>query len=217
MTELHDRLDRLAGPAVPATEDQADADLARGRRALRRRRTAAGAASGVFAVAAAAAVIAYGVADRPAAHPAAPSAVAQAPAVASAKLVAYHGDQPQGYTIDKVPAGWEIQGDSNYVLTLAPKNATDKNPDTWIGKIAIMLQSKDQHTWPTGTPVTVDGKKGLITAPEAGSGARSLYVMQPNGVGLIVQIWDAKGWTDDAIVEFGAGVHVLATAQQGVG
>ena len=52
MTELHDRLDRLAGPAVPPTEAQADADLLRARRALRHRRTAQKVAGSAFAVAA---------------------------------------------------------------------------------------------------------------------------------------------------------------------
>jgi hypothetical protein len=191
MMDLHDRLGRLAGPATPATDDQATADLTRGRRALTRRRTVKGAATGVFAVAAAAAVIAYGAAGRPATHPAPPSAAApttaaQQPSTVTARLVAYQGQQPKGYTIDKVPAGWEIQGVDNYVLTIAPVTAKDKDPDSFVGKIAVMLQSKDDHH-------------------------------KPNGINLIIQIWDARGWSNDAIVAFGAGIHVLPNAQQGVG
>lgn len=218
--DLHERLGRLAGPPVPADEDQATADLARGRQALRRRRTVKGAATGVFAVAAAAAAIAYGTTGRPADHPA-PSAVAPVtadrPAVVTAKLVAYQGAQPKGYTIDKVPAGWEVQGVDNYVLTIAPVNAKDKDKDVFVGKIAVMLQSKDDHSTPSGTAVDVGGKPGVLVAADGLPGGKNLYVKQPNGVNLIIQIWDARGWSDDSIVQFGAGIHVLATAQQGVG
>jgi hypothetical protein len=220
MMDLHERLGRLAGPAVPTDEDQATADLARGRQALRRRRTVKGAATGVFAVAAAAAAIAYGVTDRPADHPA-PSAVAPVtadrPAVVTAKLVAYQGAQPKGYTIDKVPAGWEVQGVDDYALTIAPVDAKDKNKDDFVGKIAVMLQSKDDHGTPSGTAVDVGGKPGVLVPADGLPGGKNLYVKQPTGVNLIIQIWDARGWSDDSIVQFGAGIHVLPTAQQGRG
>jgi hypothetical protein len=221
MMDLHDRLGRLAGPAVPATDTQAAADLARGRRALSRRRTVKGAATGVFAVAAAAAAIAYGTAARPADHPAPPAAAAPItaarPSVATAKLVAYHGTQPKGYTIDKVPAGWEIQGVDKFVLTIAPINAKDKDKDDFVGKIAVMLQSKDDHSTPSGTAVTVGGKPGVLSDADGQPGGKNLFVKQPNGVNLLIQIWDARGWSNDAIVAFGAGIHVLSDAQQGVG
>jgi hypothetical protein len=213
MMELHDRLDRLAGPAVEATSSQAEADLARGRRALRHRRTVKGAATGVFAVAAAAAALAYGTASQPAAHPTA----APKPAVVTTTLVAYQGEQPKGYTIDKVPAGWEIQGVDPSVLTIAPVDAKDKDPHSFVGKIAIMLQSQDEHGTPTGTAVKVGDKAGVLITPEGQSAGRTLYVKQPNGVSLIVQIWDAHGWSNDAITEFAAGVHVLPNAVQGRG
>jgi hypothetical protein len=218
MMELHDRLDALAGSAVPATPDQAEADLARGRRALRRRRTVKGAATGVFAVAAAAAALAYGTASPPAGHPtaAAPTAAAPATAAAVTTLVAYKGDQPKGYTIDKVPAGWEIQGNSDFALTIAPIGAADRDPDAFVGKIVIMLQSKDQHGRPPGTAMKVDGKPAVLD-DVSNLPSKLMYVMQPNGVYLIVQIWDARGWTDSAIADFAAGVHVLPNAQQGVG
>ncbi|MFI6070915.1 hypothetical protein ACIA5C_04890 [Actinoplanes sp. NPDC051343] len=218
MMELHDRLDRLAGPAVDVSEAQAAADLARGRRALRHRRTVKGAATGVFAVAAATAALAYGTASQPAAHPAAaPGSAVTWPAVVSAALVAYHGEQPKGYTIDKVPSGWEIQGVDPSVLTIAPTNAKDKDPHTFVGKIAIMLQSEGEQITPSGTAVTVDGKSGFLITPEGQAEGRTLYVKQPNGVYLIVQIGDARGWSNAAIVEFAAGIHVLPGAQLGKG
>jgi hypothetical protein len=212
MTELHDRLDRLAGPAAPVTSSQAGADLARGRRALRRRRTVTGAAAGVFAVAAA---IAYGTASPPAGHQATVSA-APAPAVVATELVAYKGEQPKGYTIDKVPSGWEIQGNSRSSLTIAPVGAADRDPDAYVGKIAIMLQSKDQHGTPPGHALTVGGRPATLDDVMNLPG-KILYVKQPDGIYLLVQIWDATGWTDAAIVEFAEGIHVLPAAEQGVG
>jgi hypothetical protein len=222
MMELHDRLDRLAGPAVPATPSQAEADLARGRRALRRRRTVKGAATGVFAVAAATAALAYGTTSHPASRPDA-SRPAASPPVASPRtgavtttLVAYKGDQPKGYTIDKVPAGWEIQGMDPTVLTIAPVNDKNKDPHVWIGKIAIMLQSKGETARPSGKAMKVGGKAAVLDDVDNLPG-KSLYVMQPNGIYLIVQIGDARGWSNEKIVEFAAGIHVLPNAQQGVG
>jgi hypothetical protein len=206
MMDLHDRLDRLAGPEFPVTDDQVAADVTRGRRALRRRRTVTGTAAAVFALAAVTAGIGYGTA-----RPSTPAVSAPA-----TRLVDYHGEQPRGYTIDKVPDGWEIQGVDNYVLTIAPKGLADRDPNSFTGKIAVMLQSKDQKGTPDGVPVTVGGRPGVIANPESDR-TRTLYVKQPDGVNLQVQIWDARGWSTGAIVDFGAGIHVLEGAQQGVG
>ncbi|MEU8659741.1 hypothetical protein, partial [Actinoplanes philippinensis] len=57
MTNLQDGLARIAGPAAEPTREQVAADLARGQKALRRRRTTQVVGSCAFAVAALAAVI----------------------------------------------------------------------------------------------------------------------------------------------------------------
>ena len=59
MNDLQNRLAELAGPASPPTAAQLDADLTRGRRALRRRRTAQTLAGSAFAVAAAVAAFSF--------------------------------------------------------------------------------------------------------------------------------------------------------------
>jgi hypothetical protein len=220
MKDLHDRLSTIAGSAGATSAQQADADLTRGRRALRRRRAVQGAGASVFAVAALAAVVAYGTGNQTATTPSQQAAPATAPAekpAVTTRLVAYHGEQPAGFKIDKVPAGWELQGASESVLTLAPKGTKDKNIDSFVGKIAVMLQSKDDKRTPTGTNVTVAGKPGVINTPEDGGDTRNLWVQQPDGIWLLAQIWDASGWSTDQIVEFGAGLHVLPGAVQGVG
>jgi len=215
--DLHDRLSTLAGPAGVTSAEQVNADVARGRRALRRRRLFRSAGASAFAVAALAAAITYGASGgngSPAGTTTASGT--SAPAVAT-QLVAYQGEQPKGFTIDKVPAGWEVQGVNAAALTIAPKGLADKNPDSFVGKIAIMLQSADDHSTPTGTSIQVGGKPGVINTPEDPGNSKNLWVKEPNGIWLQVQIWDASGWSQAAIVEFGAGIHVLPGAVQGRG
>jgi hypothetical protein len=218
MNDLQQRLARIAsaeagagtactataGSDLPTVLAQADADLARGRRALRRRRTWRTAGAGVFAAAVLAAGLSYAAPDGP---PVQGSPVQE--------LVAYQGQQPHGFTIDKVPAGWEVQGGGAGNLTIAPADAADKNPDNFIGKIAITLQSKDDHSTPSGTGLPVNGRPGLLAKGEGN--AESLWVQQPDGVWMQVQIWDARGWTQKDIVEFADGIHVQPGAQQGRG
>ncbi|WP_433302842.1 hypothetical protein ACQP2F_10310 [Actinoplanes sp. CA-030573] len=228
MMDLHDRLSALAGPAGSTTTDQADADVIRGRRALLRRRAARGAGASVFAAAAVAAAISYGVsggngaASSPsgataAGSPATGSPATGSPAVVATRLVAYRGEQPKGFTIDKVPAGWEVQGGNAAALTIAPVGLEDKNPDSFVDKIAIMLQSADDKSQPTGTAVTVAGNPGVINPGLGTDHGKNLWVKVPAKGWMLVQIWDARGWSDAKIVEFGAGIHVLPGAVQGHG
>ena len=241
MMDLRDHLDQIAGSTPPPTAEQAGADVARGRRALRRRRagqTAAGSAFGVAALVAAFSIATAGTG----AAPHGPATAGSRPVVAAA-LVAYQGAQPKGFTIDKVPAGWFIQNDDNYSLLLAPQKAQSPGPDvdpsrdplfdrdSFVGKIAIMLESKDQRG-PSrdGTKVQVGDREGRLlkslrgvtpdgpapTAPGGDTGWE-LWVQQPSGASLIVQFWQGLGLTQDQMVELGAGVHVHADAEQGVG
>lgn len=216
MMDLQEQLGRIAGQAVPATSDQVTADVARGRRALRRRRTLQRAGASVFAVAALTAAVAYGTADHSTGG-AAPPVAAGSRAVVTAHLVAYTGEQPKGFTIDKVPSGWKVQGVDQFTLTIAPVGAADKDPDVFVGKIAIMLQSKDDKSTPTGTAVQVGGKPGVLAAAQGLATGKNLWIKESDGGYLIVQIWDASGWTQAEIVEFGAGIHVQPGAQRGVG
>ena len=162
--DLHRHFDTLAGPEVTPTMNDINADLDRGRRALRKRRTVQKLAGSAFAVAA----VAAGVVIANHNVPAAPTPVTaqtqtqgKTPAVAT-RLVAYTGSQPKGYTIDKVPDGWEIQADNEHTLILAPKDALDKDPQSFVGKIGIMLQSKDQKDAPKGKKVKVGDGSGVL-------------------------------------------------------
>jgi hypothetical protein len=217
MIDLRDRLATLAGPSGATSAEQADADVARGRRALRRRRLSRSTGASAFAVAALAAAITYGASGGNGSPAGTTTATGTSTPAAATHLVAYQGAQPKGFTIDKVPAGWEVQGVNEAVLTIAPKGLADKNPDSFVDKIAIMLQSADDHSTPTGTSIQVGGHPGVISTPEEPGNSKDLWVKQPNGIWLQVQIWDAGGWSNAAIVEFGAGIHVLPGAVQGRG
>ncbi|NGM15424.1 hypothetical protein ENC19_23705 [Verrucosispora sp. CWR15] len=201
--DLHDRLDRIAGPAAEPSAAEVDADLARGRRALRRRRSARALGASAFAVAALAVAVTYGTQGGPI------TIGDNAPAqVVATRLVAYEGEQPQGFTIDKVPSGWEIQGGDAGTLTIAPENAANKSPHVYIDKILITLQSKSDHSTPTGTQLDVGGKPGVLNTADGTHVGKNLWVKQPDGVWMLVQIWDTQGWTQQDIVDFADGIHV---------
>lgn len=211
MMNLHDRLAQLAGPDGDTSAAQAESDLDRGRRALRRRHNVQRMGAAGFATAVLAVAVAYGASTNGAPQQAEPTVVA-------ARLVAYQGQQPKGFTIDKVPSGWEIQGADQGALTIAPVGLADKDPSVFVGKIAIMLQSADDHRTPTGTAVTIGGKRGVIDSSDGGvPGSKNVWVLEPNGIWLQVQIWDATGWTQESLIEFTDGIHVLKDAVQGRG
>ena len=209
MMSLNDRLDRIAGPAVDPTPAQADADLTRARRALTRRRAVQKLSVSAVAAVALAGAVTWGAGPDAAPQPSAP--------IAATRLVAYQGAQPQGFTIDKVPAGWEVQGGGPGNLTIAPEGIADQHPDSFVGKIAIMLQSQDDTSTPAGTSLQVGGKPAILNSSEGAGDVRNLWVQQPDGVWMQVQIWDGSDWTQSELVEFADGIHVLPGAQRGHG
>jgi len=161
--DLNRHFNTLAGPEVTPTMNDINADLDRGRRALRKRRTVQKITGSAFAAAALAAGLVIATNNGPpATAPNAAQTQGQAPDRIATRLVAYKGDQPKGYTIDKVPDGWEIQSSTEYALNLAPKDAIDKDPNSYVGKIAITLQSKDQHDEPQGKKVKVGDLSGVL-------------------------------------------------------
>ncbi|WIM98215.1 hypothetical protein ACTOB_001803 [Actinoplanes oblitus] len=237
MTTLRDQLADLAGSPGEPTTVQADADLARGRAALRRRRVLQSAAGSALVVAVAAATVGLTTAGRPTgtAPQAGGTTVAATTATAGTAafdLVSYTGKQPAGFSVDKVPAGWEVQGVTEGFMTLAPVGAkphnsavpqgdvADSDAASFVGKVAVMLQSVDEHGEMPGKPerVTVGDRTGFfVKRPGTTGDGVTLFVKQPNGINLEIQVWDGIGWTHDQIVAFAAGVHVNPNAKQGRG
>jgi hypothetical protein len=142
------------------------------------------------------------------------------------------GKQPSGYTLDKVPAGWEINSNDTDVLLLAPVGFTEEPapapaegeapapaPGVSLeGKIAVMQQGA--ASFPSGIrmdKVQVGERPGVIAHMKGAGDTRTLFVKQPSGDYLTIQVWSGLGWSNDRIVEFGAGVHVTKDATVGQG
>ncbi|GAA1656855.1 hypothetical protein [Actinoplanes couchii] len=241
MTDLRGHLEDIAGPVTPVAPGQIEADVLRGRRATRQRRSMQAVVGSLFGVAALTAVFTIpsgGVG----AGPQGPTAAAPPAVVTAVDLVAYQGAQPKGFTVDKVPAGWFIQSDDNYSLTLAPEKVRNPGPDVdpsaqpeydpanFVGKIGIFLESRDQSgpgrdgidlTVGDGTGVLVKHLPPMIPGqPDGdpnGDYGWSLWVPQPSGIWLIVQFPERLDMSREQMAELAAGVHVHRNASQGAG
>ena len=131
------------------------------------------------------------------------------------RLVAFQGEQPAGYTLDTIPDGWEIQGVNAYRLTLAPIGASDQEPDSFAGKIVVMLQS-DEGFVPEGTTVRVGDRSGVLVDSPDGL-ARTLWIKHSADAWVLVQVWRGLGMSVDDIADLAAGIHVHADAPPGHG
>jgi hypothetical protein len=211
------------GQAVPA--ETAAADLARGRRLLRRRR-AAGLVGGASVAAAAAGITAVAVslasagpgAVRPAqAGPAAASAaprVTPSPIARSIALVSYAGQQIPGYQVAEVPSGWVIQGGSPSALVIAPAGDPDTGIYSFVGKLVVMLKSADEPV-PTRAPrQPVAGRPGYLRVED---GTQIMTFQAANGAWVDIQAPTSLGWDGAELAQFAAGVQVLGNAQAGHG
>ena len=236
MTDLDTLLSQAAhSPDSPASEATVEADLARGRRALNHRRMRRTGTRSVLAGALAiGAFAAYSPGSHPststaAGKPVTATATSKAPTLststtggsvsAAIKLVAYTGDQPKGYTVDSVPAGWEIQGVDNYVLTIAPIGFANQNIDAFEGKLVVMLQSKDEQplTAADGDQVAVGSGTGIVSKFDREHGQQLNYRDASSGKWVDVQAPLSLHWTDAQLGQFAAGVHVNDGAEAGVG
>jgi hypothetical protein len=200
MPDVMDMLQALphAVTPEPAGPGTAAADVARGHRALsrRRHRRLAGVA-GAVAVA-----VAIGQPGKGAPPAAGGTTVPQASTI---RLTAYAGTQPTGFKVATVPAGWQVVSSDAYSFVVAPPGApaapagaaapvapaaaasvaargadpaaapaTQKKvpvstPGSYAGRIVVMLQGLSQL--PKGeavTTVTVNGEQGQLGLAEGG-------------------------------------------------
>jgi hypothetical protein len=223
MSDLRTLLHETAGPSAAATSTAvADAHLASARRSLHRRnarRVSLG--SSIVAAAAIGAFAITGTSSVPT-PPSAGVSTAPSTTTSSVELVAYEGAQPTGYTLDQVPAGWQIDHDDLSLLTLAPAGtASGDGEDGSVsleGRIAISTQSS---SWlPRGVQlddVQVAGRAGVIAHMDGGGDTRTLFVEQPSGDYLEIQVWSGLGWDNAEIAAFAESVHVNPDAVPVVG
>ncbi len=210
---------------VTPSPDVVEADILRGRTAWRHRRRRRAVWSSVGSTVAAAVVVGSaivvggvggsdGAGESPAAGP--EKAPSQAPN-SGVHLVAYNGEQPNGFIVDLVPEGWYIQipDHPQYSLTIAPEGDTT-SPDAFAGKLVVMLQSKDVGPGVPqgGDPVEVNGRPGVVSA---GGDADLLTYDYGNGIYVDVQAWRNLGWTNEQLVAFAEGVTVTRDALAGQG
>jgi hypothetical protein len=130
-------------------------------------------------------------------------------------LVAYHGEQLDGFIVDQVPQGWYLQGSNTFRLTVAPLGDTT-SPDAFVGKLVVgLLSSSAPQELPNGEPVKVGEFDGVVTHPDA---ADILTYVDDAGHFVQIQAWRAAlGWTNEQLASFAEGVQVTSHAQPGVG
>jgi hypothetical protein len=231
VNDLKDLLE-LALSDVPGRDARVDpaADLARGRRRLRRRRQRLAGLAGVTAAVLCGVLVplaVQGSAPRYYSPPAAASSHAQpshaqpsqtaSPAKQSRqiKLVAWVGTQPPGYRVNWMPKGWVVQGSTPFALVMAPPNDKDKSPDSYIGKLVVMLQSRDATAPPADwANQPVNGRPGKF---DVQGDTQILTFKIASGQWVVVQAPVSLGWDSAELAKFGGGVQVLAAAQQGRG
>jgi len=191
----------------PALGAEPGGDLARGRRLLRRRRVLGltGLAGGAAVVAAVAVPLSTGTGPGPA--PAHQTATGIA-------LVAYRGAQPAGYQVSQVPSGWVIQGGNAYALVLAPQGDNNTSINVFVGKLVVMLQSRDATGPGPGKPQPVAGRPGRFAVQD---GTEILAYTDQKGAQVVIQAPTSLGWDAARLAKFAAGVQVLHNAQQGRG
>ncbi|GAA3599961.1 hypothetical protein GCM10022223_14330 [Kineosporia mesophila] len=207
MHDLRDLMkEAVAGVASPS-DLAVEADVRRGRRArarLARRRTLvpAGLAAGV------AAVLAFSVAGigdgtgNPAPHS----------STISVALTTYQGKQPKGFSLDKVPVGWDVLAADAGRLVLADEGASNRDPNEFGGKILVMVANEAELSTKSdaGKPVKVGDVTGTLDTYLDGD--PRLWV--PSGkYTLIFQFPDNFDWDTATIIEFAAGVHLTGTPE----
>jgi hypothetical protein len=224
MNDMKDLLERaLSDGHGPDPAQGADpvGDLARGRSLLRRRRLL-----GLGGLSAGAAVIAAAVAVPLAtAGPGHPVALRHGPpprhgnaaahhGTHGIALVTYNGMQTPGYKVAEVPRDWVIQGGNAFALVLAPQDDKDTNIDSFVGKLVVMLQSRDAHGPGPGKPQPVAGREGRF---DVQGDTEMLTYSDAKGQRVVIQAPTSLGWDAGRLAQFAAGVQVLHNAQQGRG
>lgn len=206
MTDLGTLMNRATAHVGHTTATTIDDDMTRGQRArrARRKRLGLGGLGGVAAVL----TLVIGL----------PSVGAVAPASA-VDLVAYTGDQPEGFTIDETPEGWHLYVSDRTSLVLSPEDdplVHDAGSDIVLleGRIAISLVAKTFV--PTSTlesrNMTIDGTTAraydMLSRSGTPSGTIRVVVPQGKGMYLSVQLPPELNWTDAETIRFIGGIDV---------
>jgi len=230
MMDLRDALGRIGGDLTPSTVEQADLDLALGRRAVRRRRTAQAVGGSLAAAIAAVAAISLSLnGGSPDGVVAGPPAATASSSSSSLRLVSYSGTQPEYYTVDWVPERWFVQHSDRAGLIIAPDEA--RNPDPAVnpsasplydprdarGKISVSLASRSSEKLPPGIALTKIGDYQGMLLDNGGDYGFGVVLLLPDNRVIDVHFWEGIGLSDQQMLQLAAGVHVSPKAKPGVG
>lgn len=224
MSDIDNLLDQTARPAAAAPAPEVvEADVQRGRAALVRRRRRRAIGSSIGGTVAAAAMVATaivvgspdGSSDPPVAQPDRSTSPNAAQGV---RLVAYTGEQPEGYIVERVPEGWYIQKPAHpaYSLTIA-RNGDNSHPDSFTGKLTIfLLTSSVKQELPDGEPVKVGEYDGVVSR-DGGDDYATLTYEDDAGHLVQVQSPPVLGWSNERLARFAEGVTATSDAKAGIG
>jgi hypothetical protein len=213
MTDVIDRLEDLGNtPIRPPSHEAIASDVVRGRSALRRRRRMAGALLVPLAV-----IVGGGISWLASAGPHggqhAPRTAAQSNRV-KVKLVDYVGQEPQGFHVGIVPQGYDLdlQASTPFEVVIAPAGDADKNPDSFIGKLAITAEDASELGGLSSLgnqSVSVGGNPGRI----GDDGTATQIWWQIGSIIVDVQCWDSIGLTHNQLVTFASSVTTTPQLQ----
>ena len=224
MTDLTDLLDSAAGSHGAPGPDVVRDDLARGRRALVRRRwTRAGlAVSGAAAVAVAAVAVPAALDTDHPVRGVVPAAGDSAGSDADAPnpgvdLVAFDDAGPVRKPISPglVPDGWSVSGDE-FALVVAPPG-NDTSPADYRGKLVVYLDANTipNESLPMKVAVDVGDRTGFAIRAEPSM--LQVWVPQEDGRALRAQAPESLGWDEATLGRFLGSVVVGEGATAGVG
>ncbi|MEV0158268.1 hypothetical protein AB0H57_31925 [Micromonospora sp. NPDC050686] len=227
---MPDVMDVLRNLPHRVTPDQTGADVvardvARGQRALTRRRRQRLAVSG----AAVAAVVAVALGAAQLGQPGGATApVAQGPGTTAPqsrlRLVAYTGTQPVGFEVSTVPEGWQVVASDRSAFVVSPPGQDPAPPIppggavSFEGRILVSLQGLSHL--PAESPVTtvdINGRAGQLGFPGEAEGKLSAtrWLIFPDAAGrrVLVQVPGELGLSEDQIVRFAEGIVVTDEAE----
>ncbi|MDG4832014.1 hypothetical protein O7627_22285 [Solwaraspora sp. WMMD1047] len=224
MPDVVDVLRTLPQTVTPdrTSPEMVAADVARGQRALTRRRRQRFAFSGAAVAAVAAVAVGAGQLGQPAGAPTA-GTTGTGPTAQTLRLVAYTGTQPVGFEVSTVPQGWQVISSDTSMFVVMPSGqdpapAAPGSAVSLRGRISVSLESLSRL--PDDSPVTqvdINGRTGRLGSPWETPGepsdTRWLIFPVASGQRVLVQVPGELGLRDDQIVRFAEGITVTDQAE----
>lgn len=220
MPDIMTVLQNLPQTSAPADEAVVAADVARGHRAVsRRRQQRIGFTAAAVAVVAGVAVGA-GQLGTTANHQR--TTAGTDITAAGLQMVAYTGEQPSGFEVTTVPDGWTVISSQPYEFVVAPPGretgggpsagpSSGPAPVFYDGRIAVyMVGDGPGPNASHAEKVDINGKPGKLGAfPKTKTSPDAHWLTFPSDHGtVVVQVPDSTGLSNDQILTFARGVTV---------